>query len=251
MLYVGQTGRTLRERLGALKGVYGELMPYNDPHTVGPALWAHRIDTGETFEASVAVLEVDKADRMGREALEITKQRIIDGCSPAYNFGRMPYGWIKSSGNSKRLVEAGKRFRGRRMTAEELAAAGPDPSVPPPVTLDGDVRAADWLGLVWRDAATEPPGRSDLGVYRIAQRASGSLNYLGQGLVATRWKAHAAGWALDLAAEDAGDSVWDWVGLTLGARQLLEVENDLIAGHVHVFARPPTVQFGRSGVVGR
>mgnify|MGYP000211465996 FL=1 len=54
ILYVGQTGRSLRARLGSLRGVYGELMPYNDPHTVGPALWAHRIDTGETFEASLA-----------------------------------------------------------------------------------------------------------------------------------------------------------------------------------------------------
>ena len=82
ILYVGQTGRSLRARLGSLRGIYGELMPYNDPHTVGPALWAHRIDTGETFEASFVVLEVEKADRMGREALEITKRRIIDGVSP-------------------------------------------------------------------------------------------------------------------------------------------------------------------------
>jgi hypothetical protein len=68
ILYIGQTGRSLKERMGALKGVYGDEMPYNDPHTAGPALWAHRIETGETFEVSVAVLEVDKADRMGREA---------------------------------------------------------------------------------------------------------------------------------------------------------------------------------------
>jgi hypothetical protein len=246
MLYVGQTGRTLRERLGALKGVYGELMPYNDPHTVGPALWAHRIDTGETFEVSVAVLEVDKADRMGREALEVTKQRIIDGCSPAYNFGRMPHGWIKSTGNNRRLVEAGRRSRGRRMTAEELAAAGRDPSVPPPATLEGDVRAADWMGLEWREADRSPPGRDDVGVYRIGRGGDGPLEYLGQGLVAARRKVHAAGWALDLAAEERAGTVWDWVGLTLGARQLLEVENDLIAGHMVTFATPPLVQFGGS-----
>ena len=50
ILYIGQTGRTLRERLGALGGVYGDVIPYNDPHTAGPALWAHRIEFGETFE---------------------------------------------------------------------------------------------------------------------------------------------------------------------------------------------------------
>ena len=249
ILYVGQTGRSLRARLGSLRGIYGELMPYNDPHTVGPALWAHRIDTGETFEASFVVLEVDKADRMGREALEITKRRIIDGTSPAYTFGRMPYGWIKSSGNNRRLAEAGKRFRGRRMTNHELAAAGPDPSVPPPATLDGDVRAADWLGLAWREAVTEPPGRDDVGVYRIGWSERGgnrALDYIGQGLIATRCKSHAKSWALDLAAENGSDLACAWVGLSLGPHQLLEVENDLIAGHVHVFARPPSAQFGRS-----
>ncbi len=247
MLYVGQTGRTLKERLGALKGVYGELMPYSDPHTVGPALWAHRIDTGETFEVSVAVLEVDKADRMGREALEVTKQRIIDGYSPAYNFGRMPYGWIKSTGNNRQLIETGKRSRGRRMTAEELAAAAPDPSVPPPVTIDGDVRAADWMGLEWREADRSPPGRDDVGVYRIAASRYGPLDYLGQGLIAARGSAHATSWLTELAAEGSAgrpDRMWDWVGLDLTARQLLEVENDLIAGHVVVFTRPPRVQFG-------
>ena len=82
ILSIGQTGRTLKERMGALKGVYGEVMPYNDPHTAGPALWAHGIEFGETFEVSVAVLDVDRADRMGREALEVTKQRIINYCSP-------------------------------------------------------------------------------------------------------------------------------------------------------------------------
>ena len=125
ILYAGTTGRSLRARLSSLRGVYGELMPYNDPHTVGPALWAHRIDAGETFEASFVELEVDMADRMGREALEITKRRIIDGTSPANNFGRIPYGWLKSSGNNRRLAEAGKRFRGRRMTEESSLQPGP------------------------------------------------------------------------------------------------------------------------------
>jgi hypothetical protein len=247
ILYVGQTGRSLRGRMSQLNGVFGDVMPYGDPHTVGPALWAHRVDTGETFEVSVAVVEGEKGERLGREALEITKRRMIDGHSPAYNFGRMPRGWIRSSGNSQKLVAAGKRFRGRRMTAAELAALPPDPSVPPPVTLDGDVRARDWMGLAWRSAEREAPQRDDRGIYRIGQRRTGPLDYLGQGLVKARWEQHAKGWALDLAAErtgDSGRSVWDWSRLDLSARQLLEVENDLIAGHVHAFARPPRVQFG-------
>jgi hypothetical protein len=250
ILYIGQTGRSLRSRLGSLRGVYGDVMPYNDPHTAGPALWAHRIEFGETFEVSVAVLEVDKADRMGREALEVTKQRIIDGYSPAYNFGRMPHGWVKSSGNNRRLVEAGKRFRGSRMSDEEIAALPPDESVPPPATLKGDPRAADWLGLAWRSAELDAPGRSDVGVYRIGTGSRGPFDYLGQGLIASRWRSHAEIWAGDLAAERSDESVLAWVPLELGLRQLLEVENDLIASHMVIFARPPLVQFGRSSAPG-
>jgi len=245
VLYVGQTGRTLKERLGSLRGVYGEVMPYSDPHTLGPALWAHRTDTDETFEVCTAVLEVDKAHRMGREALEVTKRRIIDGCSPAYNFGRMPSGWIKSSGNTRKLVEAGRRFRGRRMSPAELAAVESDGSVPPPITLEGDVRADDWLGLDWCDAEDSRPQRTDVGVYRIGKGVDGPLDYLGQGLIASRWSMHTTRWLADVAAERDGLTVQGWVGLTLTARQLLEIENDLIAGHVHVFHVPPRVQFGR------
>lgn len=32
LMYIGQTGRSLRERLGQLDGTYGTAMPYNDPH---------------------------------------------------------------------------------------------------------------------------------------------------------------------------------------------------------------------------
>lgn len=113
-------------------------MPFNDPHTAGPALWAHRVKFGETFEISVAVLEVNKADRMGREALEVLKRRIIDGTSPAYNFGRMPHGWVKSRGNNRKHLAPGQRTRGRRMTAEEIAALTSDTSADPPTTLEGN-----------------------------------------------------------------------------------------------------------------
>jgi hypothetical protein len=41
--YIGRTGTgtmTLCTRLGMLRDVYGELMPYRDPHTAEPGLWA-------------------------------------------------------------------------------------------------------------------------------------------------------------------------------------------------------------------
>jgi hypothetical protein len=52
--YIGQTGMTLGKRLAMLSGVYRPVMPYRDPHTAGPALWALRHATGCCFEVSVA-----------------------------------------------------------------------------------------------------------------------------------------------------------------------------------------------------
>ena len=77
------------------------------------------------------------------------------------------------------------------MTEAELVAAGPHLSVPPPATLEGDVRAADWLGLTWREAVTEPPGRDDVGDYRVGRGERGgdrTLDYVWQGLIAARWR---------------------------------------------------------------
>src|SRR5262249_34195573 len=54
--YVGQTGdgkMTLRNRLGMLRGIYDSVMPYRDPHTAGPALWALRQLGNQPFLVSV------------------------------------------------------------------------------------------------------------------------------------------------------------------------------------------------------
>src|SRR5882672_4486876 len=59
LFYIGQTGRNLRERLSQLR--HHTLanpfeMPYNDPHTAAPSLWAWRKEEGFEFECSAASL---------------------------------------------------------------------------------------------------------------------------------------------------------------------------------------------------
>src|SRR5215471_8574233 len=55
LFYLGETGRNLRERLGDLRrNTMKELMPYNDPHTAAPSLWAWRHAEGFDFECSAA-----------------------------------------------------------------------------------------------------------------------------------------------------------------------------------------------------
>jgi hypothetical protein len=62
----------------------------------------------------------------------------------------------------------------------------------------------------------------------------------------SRCRSHADGWVADLAAEASGETAWGWVPLEMGARQLLKVENDLIASNTVILARPPAAQFGTS-----
>jgi hypothetical protein len=91
--YFGQTGQgtmTLRKRLSLLRGVYGEIMPYRDPHTAGPALWALNHQTGDDFEVSVVPVAGSTPWRKGLEALAIALYRQRHSRSPTIEFGRMP-----------------------------------------------------------------------------------------------------------------------------------------------------------------
>jgi hypothetical protein len=72
--YIAQTGMgtmTLRKRIGMLRGVYGEVMPYRAPHTAGPALWTLDHQTGVDFEVHVVPVEGSTPWRTGLEALAI------------------------------------------------------------------------------------------------------------------------------------------------------------------------------------
>ncbi|MEA5543101.1 hypothetical protein VB834_29140 [Limnoraphis robusta Tam1] len=69
--YIGQTGkgnRNLRKRLSELNSIYKPEMPYRDPHTAGPALWALRDRLGCQFEVSILPVEELDAYRLGLEA---------------------------------------------------------------------------------------------------------------------------------------------------------------------------------------
>lgn len=130
--YVGQTGRSLRERLGALSRCHSDTMPYRDPHTAAPALWALRHSTGCEFEASAMTTTGDPLLRLGHEALEIGLHRQTHGESPTVQFGRVPVWYRASSPNNARLVAAGNRFRGGPYSP--VGTAAPRQQLPAPET---------------------------------------------------------------------------------------------------------------------
>ncbi|MDQ3656690.1 MAG: hypothetical protein M3457_16650 [Chloroflexota bacterium] len=88
--YIGQTGTRLGQRLGMLAGALADEMPYRDPHTAAPALWALRHAERCSFDVSVAVVEGTTPWRKGLEALAIGLYRQEHGRSPTVEFGRIP-----------------------------------------------------------------------------------------------------------------------------------------------------------------
>lgn len=239
LAYVGQTGRSLRGRLGQLTGAFGDVMPYNDPHTAAPGLWALSQDEDCEFECSFIVDLHDTPQRKAHECVEITKHRITHGHSPLLNFGRMPSGWLKSSGNNAHLVQSGARRRGVRD-----ASASRSEDAPAPNSLTQAPTDPRLFGLQWTRLEPLDHANGVVGVYRAV--AEEDVIYIGQGLIKARVLAHARKVSTPSRQADLFSRVTRWEFVALPGRapqQLLEIENDLIAHHVIQLGRPPAAQF--------
>lgn len=249
--YIGQTGSgqmNLRRRMAMLKGIYLDEMPYRDPHTAGPALWALLQTTGIPFEASFCHVTGETPWRKSLEAVSIARHRQCYGRSPTVNFGRMPPGYRMSSGNNARLVAAGKRFRGGRCEeATDAHRAGQPPVAP----LDADTAGARWCGHGWSEwlplipeaLATMQAGN---GLYRI-QGAKKNIVYVGEGGLRRRLAAHATKLITSstqgLVLKNAAPLRFSTVAGPWHGHQRLELETDLIAAYVLATRRVPLAQF--------
>lgn len=252
--YIGQTGGPtmhLRSRLGMLRGVFREEMPYRDPHTAGPALWALRHSTNCNFEASVLPVDGTTPWRKGTEALAISLYRQQQKCSPTANFGRMPTGYKMSSSNNAKLVAAEKRFRGGILAEQTRSHL---PSLPPVGELTDDVYGSNWCGHDWSEWVSLSPENTkkiggDKGLYRIRGNRSSALVYIGQGVIQKRLNDHLKKVANNNSLQgkefcDAGSLEYSWVrSKSWYSHQMLELENDLIAAHLLFTNSVPPAQF--------
>jgi hypothetical protein len=252
--YLGQTGTgsmTLRKRLAMLSGAFGDVMPYAAPHTAGPALWAVRHATGAEFDVSTVAIDGSPSWRLSVEALALALYRQQNSRSPSLNFGRMPIGYRKSSGNDARLVERGLRFRGGPTNTVE---ASHGPGIPPIGPLTADVQSADWCGHSWSPwrplaSSAQAAQAGSQGLYRIRGAAAEQLLYIGQGLVEARLAKHLqtalAGTGRQGAIfTEAGSLECSWVACAdWSMNQRLELETDLIGAHVLYCEAPPAGQF--------
>lgn len=251
--YIGQTGSgkmTLRQRLGMLRSVYADKMPYRDPHTAGPALWALRHSTGCEFEVSFALFDGPTPLRKGFECVAISLYRQVWHRSPTIQFGRMPAGYRMSSSNNARLIQADKRFRGGPTTQRDASHLC---SIPPVGALDGDPQGGCWCRHAWSNwtsvhDALELIPLGSKGLYRIRRPGNLGLLYIGQGNIRNRLMTHLQKIGIPRysrqAAIFAGALDCSWViNEAWHEHERLELENDLIAAYVLAMHNVPAAQF--------
>jgi hypothetical protein len=65
LMYIGETRRTVHERINELRQTLKrkDLMPWNDPHTPAPSLWAWQDAEGYEYECSATPLDVSQQYR--------------------------------------------------------------------------------------------------------------------------------------------------------------------------------------------
>lgn len=231
LFYLGETGRNLRERLRDLRSnSMKELMPYNDPHTAAPSLWAWHHAEGIDFECSAAPVtlstNVEEARRL-REGLEfylLWQYRLEFGSSTRCNHGRFHTRYIKST-NGK------TGFRGHRLPDDAPDNMTGGPSLPP-LQLIAHPLDINWMGLSW--SAYFPLKRANVtsisksnGVYKIVDREMEELLYIGESQnLGSRLASHAIkDWGCPM-------TLFSYVELPddTPTYQRHEIENDLLGG---------------------
>ena len=70
LMYIGETRRTVHQRVNELRHTIKrkDLMPWNDPHTAAPSLWAWQDAEGFEYECSAAPLDASINGRRGMES---------------------------------------------------------------------------------------------------------------------------------------------------------------------------------------
>jgi hypothetical protein len=240
LVYVGETGRSTRGRIRSLaRGTYADEMPFRDPHTAAPCLWAIRDADGSAFEVSYTTPSIaeDDQQRKGIEAALIALHRREIERSPIANFGRIIEGYEQSSYSKD--VQRGRRLPNGE--TEPNAAKGVGPTEWRNV---GDVIDREWMGFGWSEPSrladrldTSPPRN---GLYRIwYEGETPPLAYIGESSdIPSRLYDHEQTFG--------GDALFATVDRPdLDARhKRQEIETELIGAHHIAHDRTPLAQFG-------
>ena len=225
LAYIGQTGRNLRERLSDLRrNTLAKEMPFNDPHTAAPSLWAWRDADGYEYECSASITDLDVQHRQALECWLLWQYRLETGGSTLCNHGHFHPHYMKSRDRKTGL-------RGRRLEA----------SGDPIQSTSGLKHSNDGsMGLDWSDwqQLDELAVPNSPGVYRIAD--STRVIYIGESSgLRSRLNAHTR---TDWGCERPSAS-YCVLSPDTPKHHFHGSDDDLIAGHYHSHGSPPAMQF--------
>ncbi len=240
LMYIGETRKTVHERLNELRHTLKrtDLMPWNDPITEAPALWAWRDAEGFEYECSAAPMDASQGGRRGMESYLLYRYRQECGESTLCNFGRFHPRYRKST-NRNENKRGGKLDESHK----DNPAGG---SSMPPLPVTGPPGDREWMGLAWSgkkslDGESIGDVPSSAGLYLLFERDTGDLVYIGQSAdCAKRLRTHAMKFL------DGNDLMFSWYSSEkpLLPHNLKEWENDLIGNYFEVYRRAPEYQFG-------
>jgi hypothetical protein len=232
LAYVGETGRSVRGRLLDLRrNVAKPDMPFNDPHTAAPGLWAWARDRGFEYECSGASTTLSAVDRKGFECHLLWKHRVALGRSTLCNHGRFHGHYSRSRNRSTGI-------RGAYLDPiDAQPAEGPHY---PALVNSGEPTGCDWMGLEWSPWQPLESQEKAAAVYRIRLDSTATVIYIGQ---TANLKERCAAHARRLAR--LGAASVSFATLTEGDCQIhrLEVENDLIGAFFDREGHSPQLQF--------
>jgi hypothetical protein len=242
LMYIGETSRTVFERLNELRKNLkrADLMPWNDPHTAAPSLWAWNNAEHYEYECSAAPIDATTSGRRGIESFLLYKYRQERRESTLCNFGRFHPRYCKSRNKKDNL-------RGKKLAdgAPDNSAGGPSIA---PLEVIGKPGASDWMGLKWtaRASLTSDKVRqveAGPGLYLLTDAESHDIVYIGQSAqVAKRLVNHSRktwdGKTLQFSYQIIGPSVVP--------HNLKELENDLLGNYFENYRKTPEFQFRHS-----
>ena len=234
--YIGETGKGLRNRINALKrGTLSELMPFNDPHTAAPNLWAWRKEEHWNYECSVSPFTKSRVDRKAMECLLLWKYRLEKVESTLCNHGRFHKNYRKSSDRSKNK-------RGYRLPNSEINPSSGTSSKP--LKIQSKPLDEDWMGLQWSkefpiiiESLKQLPNTPS--VYRISKSEQGVLVYIGETTkLKNRFMQHCRTYQ-----DDSLSFSFSILPKSTKNYQLHEIENDLIGAYYSQTQLVPKYQF--------
>jgi hypothetical protein len=242
LMYIGETKRQLHQRLHELRHTLrrGELMPWNEPMTEAPSLWAWQNAEGYSYECSAAPLDASQGGRRGMESFLLYRYRQEYGASTLCNFGRFHPRYRKSTNRKENK-------RGGKLEENHLDNPAGGPSVRP-LSAIGTPGDRYWMGIAWigrlpldgETISTIPPGA---GLYLLFERDNQALVYIGQSAdCAQRLRSH----AMKLLDEKDMLVSYHIEKKLLLPHNLKERENDLIGNYFDMYRKAPKYQFGKS-----